>query len=413
MKNGKKKETREFFGIEELDETRKKALMSFVGMRGKVYQGYGNQGFIRKTINCLDYYMRVNMDGGLSKLEYKHPYFHNSSYDVVELTVDNPCIEMDPNDRNHRVISGFCKRGSCYAVVNLINADVLPCFVEGTCIEAQIIAYPYGIIRRYKDEDEYKKSVLNDREVRNHMKSYIPTGYVDEYVAPLKEDTEGPDTVFLMGEIVTIRRRSSELFAEKEYNQATIHTDLGRISIIFTDDQLVNGDKKPLEEGSIIAGNFWLEGDPAIYWHENYSLRRSDVLLLLQNTIEFGDAERLRKVLAPDVVFSTVNSDEEFKGIDAVINRFNDVNQHVKNTPFAYLGVIKRKKKKAIKKDNKPGFCRRTKCVVIAYGNPHNHETLVFINRNEQHLIKRITIEYSDDYFYNVISSQERRWYER
>ncbi len=413
MISGKKKETREFFGIEELDESQKKAFMSIIGMRGKVHQGYGNQSFMLKTINCLDYYMRVNMDSDISKLEYKDLYFHNSSFDVVELTIDNPCIEMDPDDRNHRIISGYCKNKSCYAVINLINADVLPCFVEGTYVEAQIIAYPYGKIRKYDDEDEYKKSVLNDSEVHNHMKTYIPTGYVDKFVAPLKEYTEGPDTVFLMGVVTSIKRNTSELFAEKVYNQATIHTDMGRISIIFTDDQLSDGGKEPLVSGSIIAGNFWLEGDPAIYKHESYSLRRLDVLMLLQNTIELGDAERLRKVLAPEVVYSTVNSDEEYKGIDAVIDRFNYVLQNMEATPFAYLGEVKRKKRKAPKKDNKPGFCRRTKCVVIAYNDPRNHEAVAFINRNEQHLIKRITIENSSNYIYDVISSQERRWYER
>ena len=404
-----KKDTSSYFGIEKLDEAKKRAVMSFIGMRGKVYRGYGNDGFIRKTVNCLDYYMHVKIYDDNSSIVYMEPYFHNSSMDVIKMNVDNPVIDVDHADRNHKTVSGFTEKGSCYVVMNLINADTLPSFVTGTSIEAQVIAYPYGKINVYANENEYCESVTKSGGIFYHDGSVLPVGYIDRYISPLKDKSDGVDAVFLRGRISAIKKRKSELFFEREYYQASIWTDMGELSIICTDDQISGEDENTLSIGSIISGTFWLEGDAAIYQYENYSLQRSDVLALLQNTFELGDPERLRKVLSPDVVFKTISSDEEYKGIDAVIERLNYVTDNIRSKVFAHIGEIIRKKDD---EDKRKEFGKGTDCVVIAYDNPRYHEGIAFINRDKNHLISRLTIESSSDYIYKIKSPKERKGYE-
>ena len=113
--------------------------------------------------------------------------------------------------------------------------------------------------------------------------------------------------------------------------------------------------------------------------------------------------------MSESIVFKTISSEEEFIGRDAVIDRINYVNENIKSKPFAHVGKI------LGRRDGKErtGFSKGTDCVVIAYDDPHDHEALAFIKRDEDHLISRLIIESANEYIFEVTSSQRRRWYER
>jgi len=407
-----RKETSKYFGIDQLNESKIKAVMSYIGMHGKIYQGYGNDTFIRNTVNSLDFFLQAKSDEKNTSLKYEYPYFHAASLTTLEMVIDNPSLDTVEDDRNYRKIFVHKKDGTEYAVVNLINADTLPCFVEGTNITAQVIAYPYGQFRKYVNEEAYRKSINKNGGICYPSGTIYPIGYINKYVTPIRGNVGDVDSIFIKGKVLSIRRRTSELFSENEYNQIAVQTDWGKLEIVYTDDQLMYGKNNPVTVGSIISGYFWLEGDPAIYQYENYSMQKSDLLLLLQNTFELGDLERLRRVLAKNVCLSTVSADNEFDGIDAVIERFKLVEKECRTKVFAHIAEITWRKEMEEKGEKKDWYGKGTKCIVLAYGHPGRHETVVFINRDKNRLINRITIENAYNYRYIINSKQERRGYD-
>jgi len=407
-----RKATYEYFGIPDLAEKSKKVIMSYIGMQGKGYQGYGPSVFFRKTVNCLDYYMHAKKDPENKSLKYVYPYFHASSLDIFKMIIDDANLNEDKRDKTFKQISVYKEGGDQFAVVNLINADNLPCFVEGTHIDAQVIAYPYGQFRRYDNEESYKKSKIRHNERSYHMGAIIPIGYIDKYIAPLAEKPEDVDAMYITGTVSRVRRCKSKFYGEEEYTMIKVRTDWSSIDVIYTDKQLLCGNEEPVREGDVISGCFWLEGDPAILKYENYSLQKSDLLLLLQNTIELGDPERLRKVLADDVCWNTVSSDEEYKGIDEVIERWKRVERECGRKVFAHQAKIRWRRVREEKGERANWYGPGTKCIVIAYGEPNNHEALLFINRDKNLRINRITIENSRDYLYTITSNSKRKGYD-
>lgn len=396
----------ENMGLDFLTETEERvdALIKTVAAEGEAVTGYyGNPYFDLHLGNCqlvLDTELNPERTG----VNVTDFHTHCDGNTVWELRLNGMDLTPKGAEKTERTVAVSTLSGEGVAVVNILNADVLPSFMENDTVKLQMVAFATDF-HYYKDAEGYEISVPADDLGRQFLLEdgvIFPTGMLTNR----DPENENADDTAWMDSIALIRGKVKHIFwgtvklgdeAHNTFLRVIIGTQFGDLMIVHTPEQ-VNEDERPnLAVGATFVGACALSGDAAIYEHENGIVRdEKNDLQIMRYTFVKGDAERLRTVLSDDIVYASETSGKVFTGKDDVINRLKYVRENADVEYFAHMATI------IAVDDGEEAlpYPVGTRCIVIAVEKPDKYESVAFLELNEDGNISKINISRNSRYHF-------------
>jgi hypothetical protein len=400
----------ECLGLDFLTED-EETFGNFVGAvcaEGKGILGYYGYPYLNREYGWAQFIARTELNEEEKHLEFTGLDVHLSGVTVWDALLSD--INFQPKDADslsRRVIVKRASDGGGMAVVNLVNADVLPSFLENDRIKMQMVAFPEEI-HFYADEDAYaadqpdapngKKWLLADGSVlaSGIFKNHAPDN-------PDNDKDHYSDNYMLIRGTVKKIAPGVVKFGEEAFSPfvtTVIHTEHGDLEIAHTIDQVVEAERENMREGATVWGVFILSGDVAINQYSKGIVRDEDHnLALLRYTLQKGDPKRMCSVLRENSVYVSEASGAEFVGTDEIIERLQFVRaSNPDRDYFAHLATIT-----SIDDGNEAlpyGIGQR--CVVLAEDEEDNYVSIAFLDLDEDGFITKMTISVSSRYHFKV-----------
>ena len=149
----------ENYGLEMFreDEEAFSGLIGFALNEGKCVSGYYGTPYIYKRAEDVEFWISTNKSAD-GNFEIEEVNTHCGNPCVWELRHSGIDLTSKDENKNKRLIV-FNRNDSIGGTfpIEIINADVLPSFMQDDIIEAQIVALPLEI-NYYDDEDEYAEA---------------------------------------------------------------------------------------------------------------------------------------------------------------------------------------------------------------------------------------------------------------
>lgn len=374
---------------------------------GKAITGYYGYPYLNLEYGDSQFVVRTQMKEE-EKLEVVGMDTHvpgRAIWEVLLSGVDFQPKDADPLSR--RVVVKRASDGGGMAVVNLINADVLPSFLENEKVKMQMIAFP-EMIHYYADEEAYaadqpegangKKWLLADG-------SMIATGIFSNHGVdnPDNDKDHYSDNYMLIrgtvkGFIPSIIKIGDREI--KSYIRTHIATEHGDLEIVHTLDQVDESEHGNLRAGAIVNGLFILSGDVAIFDYDHGIIRDEEHnLALLRYTLQKGDPKRMRGVLREDAVYVSEASEKEWVGPQEIIDRLQFVRDSNPNKDYyAHLATIT-----AVDDgEEKLAYGVGRRCVILAEDEEDNYVSIAFLDMDEEGYITKLTISVNGRYHFKV-----------
>lgn len=396
----------ENMGLDFLTETEENvdALIKTVAAEGEAITGYyGNPYFDLHLGNCqlvLDTELNAERKG----VNVTDFHTHCDGNIVWEVRLNG--MDLTPKGAEHteRTVAVSTLSGEGVAVVNILNADVLPSFMENDTVKLQMVAFATDF-HYYKDAEEYELSVPADDLDRRFLLEdgvIFPTGMMTNR-APERENA---DNTAWMDSIALIRGKVKHIFwgavefGDESHNtflRVIIGTQFGDLMLVHTPEQVSEDELQNVAVGATFVGTCALSGDAAIYEYENGIVKdEKNNLQIMRYTFVKGDAERLRPVLSDDVVYASETTRMVFTGKDDVINRLKYVGENADVEYFAYMATI-------VSVDDGEEvlpYPVGTRCIVLAIEKPNEYESVVFLEMDEDGNISKINISRNSRYHF-------------
>lgn len=398
----------ENYGLQEFDKTEEdtRNFLSYLLHDGKAIKGYSDVHYINKHLGNAQFIIPLisNKDG--DKYEIIGMDSHSSGNCVWDMLIQSDITPKDASLGDRRLLLNNASNGKGLIVSNIVNADVLPSFLENDFIKLQMIAYPVDM-DIFSSEEEYAESV---EETENGKKLLLDDGMIfsSGFFINHKpgEDCEKnswmDERVVLYATIKKIywgKIQIEDEVDEQAYIRTIVETKYGDLEIIHTGDQIKEGQFDKFEIGAKVFGVFVLSGDAAIYdYDQGCIFNKEHDLSLLRYMFETGNAERIRSALSEDICFTTVSSEKEYNGKDEVIERFDYVYKEKTKECFAHKATITSIDE--CDKELEYGVGKR--CIVISYKEWDNYTSICFIETNEDGKIIKIKIVEDPEYHFKI-----------
>ena len=374
---------------------------------GKAITGYYGYPYLNLEYGDSQFVARTQMTEE-EKLEVVGMDTHVPGRAIWEVLLSD--VNFQPKDADplsRRVVVKRASDGGGMAVVNLINADVLPSFLENETVKMQMIAFP-EMIHYYADEEAYaadqpegangKKWLLADG-------SMIATGIFSNHGVdnPDNDKDHYSDNYMLIrgtvkGFIPSIIKIGDQEI--KSYIRTHIATEHGDLEIVHTIDQVDESEHENLRAGAVVNGLFIRSGDVAIYEYGNGIIRdEAHNLSLLRYTLQKGDSKRMRAVLKDDSVYVSEASGKEWVGPKEIIERLQFVRDSNPNKDyFAHLATIT----SVDEGDEELAYGVGQRCVILAEEEVNNYVSIAFLDMDEEGYITKLTISVNGRYHFKV-----------
>ena len=384
-----------------------RSLISYVISEGKAIVGYYGHPYINCHFKDAQIIARTKRDDEAKRIEFLGMDTHSAGNCVWEVQIGT--MDIDRKDKD--ILERRCavRRREDHggiAVVNIVNADVLPSFEEGENLTLQMVAFP-EFIEYFKDEDEYAKSCPEEPNGRKFLLSdgtMMPTGLFRNR-SPDSEDFEKDerlDDLMLVRGTVKGLRNGRLAFGDEEHNayiRCFIDTEFGELEILHTWDDVKEEQRDNVCAGAIVNCLVTLSADAAIYEYEDgVVLDEEHDLKILRATFNGSDAERMRFVFAENVTYVSESSNATFDGRSAVIDRLKYVEETLKDKCFANMATIV----SVDDGDERLPYGPGKRCVVLAYGEETNYESIAFADIDEDGRISKMVISTNSRYHFRI-----------
>lgn len=296
--------------------------------------------------------------------------------------------------------------GSGLIPINLINADILPSFLEDDVVKMQMCAFPLDI-NYYADEDAYAEDQPETEDGKHWLLadgSLLPAKFLSNH--SIKDDEndeekeyENDDYVLFKGVVKKVFHGVFEMEGHKEriYIRCIIDTNYGELIFAHTIDQVLAEQHDNIKVGSIISGVCVLSGDVAIREYENGFVKDFDNdFRLLRQVIAKGEAERMRPVLCEDAVYISDASKKTYVGANEIIERFNYIEKERDYKCFVTPATIVQVDSDELE------YPVGTRCMLISYNTEENVSAIVFMDVTESGDIKKIHITEDSRYHFTA-----------
>ena len=395
----------ENFGLDFLTETDEGSMgfVRYLASEGKAISGYYDLPYLFKSLGSSEFWLRteriednrLGIEGidthcaGPCVWEMKHTGIDISTKSCSKLSRTAMFTKIDGE-------GGFVP-------IEIINADVLPSFLEGDEFRMQVVALPL-YINYYASEDEYAEDMPEDK---NGKKWAIALGsmFPVRFLANHTIDKEGDKESCYDDRVVVFTAKVSKLYNGKfkledmngdTFIRCVAETNFGEIEFEHTFEQIPEEQRGNIKVGAVISGACIISADVAIEKYGNGIIKDFEHnLSLLRYTLKEGDPERLRCVLAEDAVYETYSTSESLVGRDEIINRIKNVQRDLTEKCFVHFATI-------TDVNGEAKYPVDTRCLVLAYSEINHYEGIVFMTLNEEGLISRIEITNDSNYYFRA-----------
>ncbi len=387
-------------------------MMNFMGYlveKGKAITGYYDCPTFFNPMGSIDLFPKTKKkeDG---QLEVVGLDTHCCGLNIWEMR--NTGIDITPKDSlpTERVFMFKSNDdGSGLIPINLINADILPSFLEDDVVKMQMCAFPLEI-NYYADGDDYAKDQPESEDGKHWLLSdgsLLPAKFLANHSIKDNEDNEekeyeNDDYVLFKGVVKQLFHGVFEMEGHKErtFIRCIIDTNYGELIFAHTIDQVVPEQQDNIKVGSVISGVCVLSGDVAIREYDNGFVKDFDNdFRLLRQVILKGEAERLRPVLCEDAVYISDANKKSYVGANEIIERFNYIAKERDYECFATPATIVQ-----VDSDDLE-YPVGTRCILISYNTEEEVSAIVFLDVAETGDIKKIHI--SEDSRYHFVADEK------
>lgn len=384
-------------------------LLSYVAQTGDFVKGYYGLPYINKVCGNGQFILRTELteDG---KYNVTGIDVHATSRCVWNVCLSDMNLTPKSADKLERRCAIRNKDGGGLAVVNLVNADVLPCFDDGVEVKLQVTAFPVSIAY-YKDEDAYSDDQSEGKDGKKWLVaegSIFPVGLLtnrNPNSDMFEKDDDMDDLMLVRGTVKELWHGKMD-FGEEKWNafiRCILDTEWGELQIAHTLEDVDEKYRNNLHEGATVSALVRIMADPAIYEYENgMILDEEHDLAILRSTFEGADAERMRYVFSDDAVYVAGYDQMSYIGRDAIIDRLNYVSKENENiTVFAQMATI------TDVEEGEPGeepslYGAGKRCIVISYKEKDDYSSIAFVDINEEGRISRLETSIDGRYVFSI-----------
>ena len=219
--------------------------------------------------------------------------------------------------------------------------------------------------------------------MRNHIigKAESEKDYSDDDLVMIKAKVKG---------LYHGRIKIGDDIAENTYIRCFVDTHYGPLEIVHTIEQILKTERHVMRVGSIIVGLCRLSGNAAISVYEKGAIFDEEHnLRLLRYVFTKGNAIRAEYAFVADASYISTSHNNSCIGRKEIITRIQDIYDKREGDCFAHMAKIT-----TVKADgnNSPEYDVGKRCVVLARGEEHKYEALVFVDVNEEGRIIRLSI---------------------
>ena len=399
----------ENFGLEFLTDSEENAiaLHRLVCAEGKAIIGYYGCPYINQHFGWVQCVVRTEINEEHKQFQVKGLDTHLSGVTRWTFEIGNVLSDITEDKLSKRVLAHRTTDGSGAAVITMVNADVLPSFLEGDTISAQMVGFPLHI-NYYENEEAYADAQPEGKNGRKMLLadgSMFPAGLFNS--DKLSDDKYASNYMLIRGTVKNAQRGLVQFGEEKGYNylDVIINTQFGDLEIVHTMEQLDEKERHLVKEGAVVNGIFVLSADVAIDEYKNGFVKDQEHnLALMRYVLQEGESERLRYALSEDVQYISEASNKIYNGVEEVIQRFKEVREANPNTPFFahFADITKIQDGEEIL----PYSCGE-RCIIIAMREETDLESICFIESNEEGKISKIHITSNPRYEFKVEEKPE------
>lgn len=397
----------ENFGLDFFAEE-EESLMGLVGYatkEGKAITGYGDTPYLFKSMGDAELWVKTGkkVDGNLYVSGFDTHCANACVWNLVHFGID--LTPKNASNMERIAIFQSEKARGGMIPVEIINADVLPSWMKGDKIEAQMVALPIEI-NYYADEDEYAENQPSDKDGKKWLMatgSMAALSFLCNHSPDVYEQGKNYESdryVQFAAVVKSLYHGKVEINGEEHnlFIRCLADTDYGELEFCHTLDQVPEELRDNIKVGAIISGSCILSGDVAINAYDKGILRNFEHnLKLFRYTLESGDPERLRSVLANDVAYETDTSGKTYLGADEIVKRFNYIHDNRDSEYTTYYATI------IETDDDDMEYPIGTRCIILANGEgEENYESIGFINVNDDGMISRIKISTDSRYHFSI-----------
>ena len=393
----------ENFGLSFLfeDEEGPEPFIRYILNTGKTIPNYYGYPYIFKSVGKPEYFARIKpgYEGRYELCGLDSHCCGNCVWDMVHSGID-----LSPKDSLglNRVALLRNLKGDGMVPIELITADVYPSFLKGDRFKIQVIGLPFNV-SYYPDEEAYSNALPKDREgqtwgVANG--ALIPVNFLYNHAPGRKGDVD-PDSDKIVMFMATVKRINwgyVNITGEgmKTFIRVFVDTLFGELEFDHTLDQVDEDQRDFIKEGAIISGECILSGDLAIDEYDEGIIKDHEHdLRLLRYTFVRGEEERLRTVLREDASYESDSINKEYYGKDSILQHVRTVLDTMNCELVTAMATI-------TTAEEGMEYQKGTRCFVLAYGKDEDYEAIVFIDVDDDGLIKRIKISTDGRYRFCV-----------
>jgi len=285
------------------------------------------------------------------------------------------------------------------AVVEVVNADVLPTFAVGTKVKLNMVGFPKWV-QYYDNGEEYCAAQKNKDEILEEGDIYA-YGYAVSHDSESGIQTDEENLVLLRGVVKDVKVGESYMGMEPmtTFIRTTVETVFGDVELCHIAEQVVEEQKEKVKVGATVSTLCFLSGDAAVgglvggvFFDEETDI------ILLKNFFENGGADRLRTAMHGECTYYSEVAKEPVQGLDNVIAILKDVEAALDadHCYFAYPARITEVEKVEGKAPCSYGVGK--KCLLLAQGGPEQYVALVFVETDSFGRIRELRLSCDERY---------------
>ena len=385
-------------------------LMKYAAINGKAITGYHGLPCINYEFGDAQFIIHTREQEEDEALAVSGLDIHVPGRTVWDMRCRNIKIDTghteDPLSKT--VVFTRPEDGTGMIITRVVNADVIPSYLEDDIVKLQVAFFP-AWINYYENEEEYDKDMEETPSGKRFGfadGSVFPAGFMKNH--QITDDYDEKEKDYSTDEILLIHATVKELtvgeikLEDEEYRgyiRCKVDTFYGELEVIHGFDQVEEEQREKVKVGSNILAVGVLSGDAAIYEYEKGIVRtHKNALRLLRSVIEEGDAGRLEAVLTENAAYKSDYSNATFNGKEEIIDRFNEVQDATSYKYFSYFATITDVKEGEEELPEPVG----TRCLVLATDEADNYDSLVFVKCDKDGNIEYIHISNESRYCFKI-----------
>ena len=406
----------ESYGIEDLIEEDDYywKLQQYVAANGKPIKGYYGTPYFYLPVGDTEFWEGTKRNKE-NELEISEFHVHCCSQTIWKMIFTG--IELTPKDWNKTerifLMNPDSNEGGSIPV-DIINADVIPSFLEGEKVDVQVVA-PCLDVRYYATEEEYEADAPADKRGKKWMiatGSLLPVSFLANHLSDSSQKEKKPandNLVSFVAEVKEIRAGGFQLDENSKivptFIRCVAKTQYGDLQFHHTYYQVPEDMRGNIHVGAIITGSCILSADAVLGEYEDGVAKNAENnLRLVRYTLSKGEADRLRSVLTNQSVYETDTYGCSFHGPDEIVERFKYVHENHKGNYMAYYAEVGKID------DPSTEYPVGTNCLVLVSDDKDDDiESIVFVDTDKDGNISRIKISTDDRYTVRVQRPEPRK----